>query len=152
LLTGKPKIDVPLKKKDEPKPVAAPAAARAAAVGPTGPVTSRCTIEENGRRRTFVVTLEPAGSPAVAVATPAPAAVAAAAEGTNVYSSFTGSVEVIDILAKVGQQVSEGSVVAAVEAMKAKHDVKAPCSGTVSAIHVEIGDEIDSKQPILTLS
>jgi biotin carboxyl carrier protein len=36
--------------------------------------------------------------------------------------------------------------------MKAKHDIKAPCGGTVSAIHVSIGDEIDSTKPIATIA
>jgi biotin carboxyl carrier protein len=43
-------------------------------------------------------------------------------------------------------------VLAQVEAMKAKHDVKAPHDGIVTDILVKIGDEIDSKKPILTLS
>jgi pyruvate carboxylase subunit B len=157
LLKGKSKIDVPLKPKAEPKPAAAPAPAAAAAPAITGPVTSRCTVEENGAKRTFVVTLEPvtgagapAAGPAVAapVANPAPAAVA----GTPVHSTFAGSVEVVDINVKVGDTVSKGGVVAAVEAMKAKHDIKAPCDGKVTAIHVKIGDEIDSTRPILTLA
>jgi biotin carboxyl carrier protein len=42
--------------------------------------------------------------------------------------------------------------VAAVEAMKAKHDIKTPCDGKVTAIHVKIGDEIDSSKPIMTLA
>ncbi len=46
LLTGKPKIDVPLKKKEEPAPPAAAAAPAAAAPALTGPVTSKCTVEE----------------------------------------------------------------------------------------------------------
>jgi len=52
----------------------------------------------------------------------------------------------------VGDKVTEGTVVAAIEAMKAKHDIKAPCGGTVSAIHVSIGDEIDSTKPIVSIA
>jgi biotin carboxyl carrier protein len=36
--------------------------------------------------------------------------------------------------------------------MKAKHDIKAPKNGTVLAILVDIGDEIDSTKPILTIA
>jgi biotin carboxyl carrier protein len=43
-------------------------------------------------------------------------------------------------------------VVAAVEAMKAKHDIKAPCSGIVTTINAKIGEELDSSKPILTIS
>jgi biotin carboxyl carrier protein len=39
-----------------------------------------------------------------------------------------------------------------VEAMKARNDIKAPCDGTVTAINVKIGDEIDSSQPIMIIS
>jgi pyruvate carboxylase subunit B len=148
LLTGKPKIDVPLKKKEKPAP-AAPAAAVAAAPAFTGPVTTRCIVEENGAKRNFTVTLEPiggSGGAATAVAEAPPVA------GTQVFSTFAGSVEVVDILVKVGDSVTKGTAVAAIEAMKAKHDIKAPCDGKVSGIHVEIGDEIDSSKPILTLS
>ena len=53
---------------------------------------------------------------------------------------------------KVGDKVSEGDVVANIEAMKAKHDIKAPTGGTVSAIHVSIGDEIDSTNPIVSIA
>jgi biotin carboxyl carrier protein len=154
LLTGKSKIDVPLKKKEEPKAAAAPAAAPAAGAAPiTGPVTTNCTVDENGRRRTFVITLEPATSGA----NPAPAGVAeapkpAATNGTPVCSSFAGAVEVVDLMAKVGDKVSKGQAVAAVEAMKAKHEIKSPCDGMVTAIYVEIGDEIDASQPIMTVA
>jgi len=153
LLTGKPKIDVPLKKKEGPKPAAAAATPSSASPVLTGPVISRCVIEENGARRTFMVTVEPAGAPAGGMAA-APAAVAAPASsnGTQVFSSFAGFVEVVDIMVKEGDSVDKGRVVAAVEAMKAKHDIKAPCSGRVTAVHAAIGDEIDAKQPILTIS
>ncbi len=146
LLTGKSKIDVPLKKKEEP----APAAAGAPTL--TGPITSRCIVEEHGVTRTFNVTVEPpngsAGPAAAAVAAP----VATTNGGTQVFSSFAGLVEIVDILVKQGDAVNKGQVIAAVEAMKAKHDIKAPCDGTVSAVTAEIGDEINAKKPILTIS
>ncbi len=152
LLTGKSKIDVPLKKKEEPKAAAAPAPVATGAPAMTGPVTSRCVVEENGVTRTFNVTVEPpngsAGTAAPAVAAP----VATANGGMQVFSSFAGFVEIVDILVKQGDAVNKGQVIAAVEAMKARHDIKAPCDGTVSAVTAEIGDEIDAKKPILTIS
>jgi pyruvate carboxylase subunit B len=155
LLAGNPKIDVPLKKKQE---VAAPAAVTAAPVvaapSLTGPITTTCTVEENGAKRRFVVTLEPTGVGGVspAAGAPEPIAAAAATDGTPVFSTFAGFVEVVDILVQVGDSVSKGTAVAAVEAMKAKHDIKAPRDGRVSAIHAKIGDEIDSSKPILTIA
>ncbi len=154
LLTGKPKIDVPLKKKEAPKAAAAPAAAAPAAGGGiTGPVTTRCTVEEDGKRRTFNITVEPTGATgaAPAAAAVAPAAAPAAA-GTDVKSTFAGAVEVVDILVRVGDKVSKGQAVAAVEAMKAKHDIKSQVEGSVTAIHVGIGDEIEASQPIMTIA
>ena len=68
------------------------------------------------------------------------------------YSTFTGAVDVVDIRVKVGDAVTKGSVLAQVEAMKATHDIKSPRNGTVTAIHVKIGDEIDSSQPIMTIA
>ena len=148
LLTGKGKIDIPLKKKEEPIPEATAAAAPVVAA-PAGPVTSTCKVEEGGKVRTFVVTVEPA---ATAAATSATATPAASSTGTSVYSVFSGEVEVIDVLVKVGDQVSEGTVVASIEAMKAQHDIKAPCAGTITSVDVRIGDEIDASKSILTIS
>ena len=47
---------------------------------------------------------------------------------------------------------AHGTIQSAVEAMKAKHDIKAPCDGVVSAINVKIGDEVDSSKPLLVIS
>ena len=150
-LTGKAKIDIPLKKKEEkPAEKPAPAAAQAQAVI-TAPVTSRIVVEENGKRRTFNVTVEPvtvqSTNPQQAVATPSTETVGEKA----IYSTFAGSVEVVDILVKEGDTVHEGQVVAQVEAMKAQHDIKSSLEGTVVKINVEIGDEVDSSHPLIFL-
>jgi len=158
LLKGNPKIDIPLKKKDEPAPAPAPAAPVATSTAPalTGPVTTRIQVQEGSTTRTFSVTVEPVGggSQGAAPAAAAPAALAAApaSGGSEVFSTFAGQVEIVDILKKVGDAVKEGDVVAEVEAMKAKHDIKTQFGGTVSAVHVNIGDEIDSTRPIMTIA
>jgi len=102
-----------------------------------------------------MITLEPASGAAQPWTNPRPVAAPPApsvASGTPVHSTFAGSVEVVDILVSVGQPVGKGDVVAAVEAMKAKHDIKTPRAGTVSAIYAKIGDEIDSSKPIMTIA
>jgi pyruvate carboxylase subunit B len=148
LLTGKAKINVPLKKKEEPKEAAAPTAAPVGG-SISGPITSKCTIEENGQMRVFNVTVEPAGGGTVtAPATAAPAAPTATG-GQPIYSTFAGTVEVVDILVKIGDPVSKGQVVAAIEAMKAKHDIKSSIDGKVTKVSAQIGDEIDNTKPIL---
>ncbi len=93
-------------------------------------------MHRRGKRRPsqFHDDVEPAVRAAASAAAPAPAAAApapAAADGTKVFSTFAGFVEVVDILVKEGESVVKGQVIAAVEAMKAKHDIKAPCDGTI---------------------
>lgn len=160
LLSGKAKISVPLKKKPEaPAPAAAkPAPAPAPAPVFTGPITTRCTVVEGGVTRNFRITIEPPATVAAAAAAnpgvqaaAAAAPAAAPAAGTPVYSPFEGKVQLVEINVRVGDRVSEGQVVAAVEAMKAKHEVKAPCSGKVLSIDAEIGSDVTKSQPILTI-
>ncbi|MCB9464788.1 MAG: biotin attachment protein [Candidatus Eisenbacteria bacterium] len=167
LLTGKPKIVIPLKKKAEPAPVvakaAAPAAAAVAAPAFAGPVTTTCQVEENGVLRSFKITIDVPGAggksaggngaaiAAAPVATNGGAAPASSGKEVEVYSPFDGKVELVEICVKQGDLVTEGQVVAAVEAMKAKHDVKAPCAGTVISIDADLGADVVAGQPILTI-
>ncbi len=148
LLTGKPRIDIPLKKKEEGAPKPAPAAAAPL----TGPVTTICTVTENNVSRTFTVTVAPAWESPGAGAVPEPQPSGGPVQGTPVHSTFAGSVDVSDIKVKVGDSVTKGQVVANVEAMKAQHDILSPVGGRVAAVHVAIGDEIDSTQPLLTIA
>jgi pyruvate carboxylase subunit B len=161
LLTKKAKIVLPLKKKEEPKPAAAPAPAApapagATATGPamfTSPVTTTCTVVEGGSARNFTVTIEPPNGGAAqqamvpAAASTPPAPVGATATGKPVFSPFDGKAELVEV--KVGDAVAEGQVVACVEAMKAKHDVKAPCGGKVTSVDAGLGDDVMAGKPIL---
>ncbi|MBL8259510.1 MAG: biotin attachment protein [Candidatus Competibacteraceae bacterium] len=168
LLTGKAKVNLPLKAKDQAaaplpspsaqtSPAAVPASASAAAAAPAfaSPVTTQCTVVEGNVTRTFRITIEPpAGTSAAAPASaPTPSAPAPAASGqrTPVFSPFEGKVELVEINVKVGDAVQKGQVVAAVEAMKAKHDVRAPGAGTVVEINADLGSEVSAGKPILTL-
>jgi pyruvate carboxylase subunit B len=156
LLTGKAKIVLPLKKKEEPaaKVATPPAGATVGAAVFSGPVTTQCRVEEGGTTRNFRITIEPPAGAAVAgPASPATVARPAAAttNGTPVYSPFEGKTELVEIKVKVGDAVSEGQVVASVEAMKAKHDVKAPCAGKVLSIDAELGADIRAGQSIMTI-
>ena len=148
LLTGKPKIVLPFKKKEAPAAAAKPAAAAAATSGApsfVSPVTTNCTVVEAVSSPKSNSTPGPA-APAV-TGTTAPAATA----GTPVYSPFQGKTELVEIKVKVGDTVTEGQVVASVEAMKAKHDVKAPCAGKVASIDAELGADVEAGQPIMTI-
>ena len=150
---------VPEKNKP-PQAVVQASAPATAAPALTGPVTTKCTVDEHGTLRTFLVTVEPVAvsGKAVASAPPLPAAervpapVPARGDGVAVYSPFDGLVAIADIMVKVGDTVRARQVVAAVEAMKAKHDIKAPCDGVVTSIRGRVGDEIDATTEILTIS
>lgn len=159
LLTGKARISLPLKKKDEPKAATAAPAAPPAVAPPApvyaGPVTTTCTVVEGGLTRRFRITIERPAEGAAATASPSPAAAAAVAarpaSTTPVYSPFEGKTDLVEIKVRQGDQVSEGQVVAAVEAMKAKHDVRAPRAGRVLSIDAEIGATVHAGRSILTI-
>jgi biotin carboxyl carrier protein len=68
-----------------------------------------------------------------------------------VFSPFKGKVELVELKAQIGEVVKEGQIVAAVEAMKAKHDVRAPVTGKVLTIEASVGADIAAGQPILTI-
>ncbi len=155
LLMGKPKIEIPLKKKVEPKPVAPatpaiPVAQPAPAFAP-GPMTTTCTLQEGEVTRTFKITVNIPNNAGSAPAPQTAVVAAPAATGIPVNSPFEGDSPVVELKVKVGDSVTEGQVVAAVEAMKATHPVKAPVSGTVQAVHVEIGDDVCAGKPIMTI-
>ena len=147
-LSGKGKLSLPFKKKAEPAPAAAPGAASSPAL-PAGPVITECTVVEGKTTRRFQVTIAPptaSGSGGLPPAAPAD-------EGrTAVFSPFEGKAQLVEIRVEVGDAVREGQVVAAVEAMKAKHDVRAPCSGRVATIDAEIGADVMAGRSILTIA
>lgn len=88
-------------------------------------------------------------APVAAAAAPSSATPAVAGGGDQ--CAQMGGV-VVAILVKQGQNVSEGEKIAELEAMKMKVPVTASCSGTVSAIHVAIGDGVESGQVLLTIA
>jgi pyruvate carboxylase subunit B len=154
LLKGNPKINIPLK--EEPKAETAEVASAAAPAAPafSGTITTNCSVEENGQTRNFRITIQgPSGgaAPAAAEAVPA-AAPAPGGQTVPVFSPFDGNVELVEIKVNVGDAVTKGQVVAAVEAMKAKHDVKAPSSGTVATVDSSIGSTVSKGKPILTIA
>jgi len=91
----------------------------------------------------------------VAAVSAAPAAIAvpkaAPAAGGGDQIAQMGGV-VTQILVKTGQRVNEGDKIAELEAMKMKVPVTATCSGTVSAIHVAVGDAVEGGQALLTIA
>ncbi len=141
LLEGRSKITLPLKKK-------VPAGGAATLTAPT---KTKVTVNAEGGTRTYEVIIEPPASAAAPALDQTPPSSGGGGQATDVFSPFEGNVELVEVSVKVGDTVTLGQVVAAVEAMKAKHDVKAPCAGRVSAVHAVIGNEVSAGKPILTI-
>jgi pyruvate carboxylase subunit B len=124
----------------------------------SAPITTSCTVVEGSTTRRFRITIEPpdgmpappapAGAPRKAIAPGPPAGVATA---VPVFSPFEGKTELVEIKVKAGDVVTEGQVVASVEAMKAKHDVRAPCGGRVVSVDAELGTTVMAGKSILTI-
>ena len=52
---------------------------------------------------------------------------------------------------KVGDKVKLNDEIVIMEAMKMENPIYAPCDGTVTAIHVSQGDQLQADDPILTI-
>lgn len=149
-LMGKGKLDVPLQKNVEQRASNGSSANHALSTL-SAPIDTHVSVSEGGRTRVFQVRVEPASAGTSTASAKMPSVAPPSRGGEDVYSTFGGSVEVADILVRVGDSVAKGQAVAKIEAMKATHDIRAPVAGVVSAIHVSIGDEVDSSTPILSL-
>ncbi|MEC7465880.1 MAG: biotin/lipoyl-containing protein, partial [SAR324 cluster bacterium] len=60
-------------------------------------------------------------------------------------------VEVIDILVKSGDRIQEEDPLITLESDKASMDVPSPFSGTISSIHLKVGDRVSEGNLILEL-
>ena len=90
----------------------------------------------------------PPAAPAAPLAAPKAAPKATAAKG-DVASPLAGIVKSLDVA--VGTAVKAGDLVITLEAMKMYTAMNAPADGTVTAIHVKVGDAVDEDQPLYTL-
>ena len=89
----------------------------------------------------------PAAAPARAAA-PAPAAHAPAAAGDAV-SPLAGIVQAVEVA--VGAKVNEGDLIITLEAMKMYTAINALSSGTITAIHVKVGEAVEENQALYTI-
>lgn len=94
---------------------------------------------------------------AAAAARPAPSAAPAAkpaaapSAGAGDKTAPMGGV-IIEISVKEGDKVKTGDQVAIIEAMKMKQVLASDHDGTVSKIHVKVGEAVDAGQPLMTIS
>ena len=106
----------------------------------------RFNITVNGKA--YDVAVEEVGGGAA----PAPAAAsapAAPAGGTAIKAPMPGTI--LDVKVSVGSTVSEGQVVAILEAMKMENDIPSSVSGKVVAVNVKKGDTVNSDDVIITV-
>ncbi len=60
--------------------------------------------------------------------------------------------KVVKVLVDVGQEVAGGAPLIVLEAMKMEHTVRAADAGTVRAIHVAVGEQVDSDRLLAVVS
>jgi acetyl-CoA/propionyl-CoA/long-chain acyl-CoA carboxylase, biotin carboxylase, biotin carboxyl carrier protein len=69
--------------------------------------------------------------------------------GNAVRSPMHGVV--VELTVAAGDAVSEGRVVAVIEAMKMMNEIRAHQAGTVKAVHARPGDTVEANSPLLTI-
>ncbi len=109
------------------------------------------TITVNGSAYDVTVEETGAGSaPAAAPAAPKAAAPKAAAGGAPINAPMRGTI--VDIKVKVGDKVTNGTVVAVLEAMKMENDIVSDRDGVVASICVNKGEAVETGAPVVTLN
>ncbi|MFE8644745.1 acetyl-CoA carboxylase biotin carboxyl carrier protein [Sphingomonas sp. NCPPB 2930] len=100
----------------------------------------------------------PAFQPDVAPHVPQPgqASASASASGQTLRSPLFGTVHLLPApgqppFARIGDRVSAGQTLCTVEAMKMFHEVEAEAGGTLRAVLVAGGQEVDAGQPLFTI-
>lgn len=88
--------------------------------------------------------IAPAPAPAVA-----PAPKPASAGAGDATSPLAGIVQAID--AAIGTTLKEGDLVITLEAMKMYTPINAIAAGTITAIHVKVGDAVEEGQVLYTI-
>ena len=93
----------------------------------------------------------PVAAAPAAVSAPAPAVapVAVPANATAIKAPMPGTL--LDVKVSVGSTVSEGQVVAVLEAMKMENDICTPVAGKVVAVNVKKGDTVNSDDLLVSI-
>ncbi len=115
----------------------------------------RYTITVNGNA--YDVTVDEAdGSAAPVAAAPAPKkaapkkAAAPAAGGTPISAPMPGTI--MDVKVKVGDKVTNGTVVAVLEALKMENDIVCDRDGVVTGVCVAKGDSVETGAAVVTIA
>jgi biotin carboxyl carrier protein len=70
-------------------------------------------------------------------------------KGNTVFSPMPGLL--VNVPVSVGDQVTAGTILAVVEAMKMQNELESPRDGIVKTIHAQEGDQVDALQVIVEL-
>ena len=118
----------------------------------------RYNITVNGTAYDVTVEEAEGGAPAAAAAPAAPktapkpaAAPKASGAAGNVKISAPMPGTIVEVKAKVGDTVKNGTVIAVLEAMKMENEIMAPADGTVTAVHVAQGATVQSGDPLVSM-
>ena len=116
----------------------------------------RYTITVNGNA--YDVTVDEAdGSAAPVAAAPkkaAPAKKAAAPAGAQGNATVNAPMNgtIVDVKVKVGDKVTNGTVIAVLEAMKMENDIVSDKDGVVASVNVNKGDAVETGAVVATLN
>ena len=115
------------------------------------------TITVNGNA--YDVTVDEADGSAAPVAAPAPkkaapAKKAAAPAGAQVIATVNAPMNgtIVDVKVKVGDKVTNGTVIAVLEAMKMENDIVSDKDGVVASVNVNKGDAVEPGAVVATLN
>ena len=117
----------------------------------------RYTITVNGNA--YDVTVDEADGSAAPVAAPAaktaaPAKKAAAPAGAQGNATVNAPMNgtIVDVKVKVGDKVTNGTVIAVLEAMKMENDIVSDKDGVVASVNVNKGDAVETGAVVATLN
>lgn len=102
------------------------------------------TVEENGEG-TAPAAAAPKAAPKKSVAPKA-----SAAGGTPISAPMNGTI--VEVKVKVGDKVTNGTVVAVLEAMKMENDIVSDRDGVVAAVCVNKGDSVETGAAVVTIN
>lgn len=91
--------------------------------------------------------------PAISAPAPAPIPVVAPAPTAAAAGDVTAPLPgvIISIAVKVGDRVTVGQELCVLEAMKMNNPIRSTANGTVTAVHISVGQQIPHGAPLLTL-
>lgn len=113
-------------------------------------IVEKLDSNESDSAQSPVRTAAPVRAAAPAAARPAPPAAKVAAGSGDATSPLAGIVQAIEL--DVGAKVNAGDLVITLEAMKMYTAINAPTSGTITAMHVKVGDAVDEGQVLYTIA